>query len=140
MKAGRGFAILSAIFILVVLASLGAFVVTISTNQQVGSALDIQGARAYQAARAGLEWGLYRQLRAGSCAGASSFVPGAASLSGFTVTVTCTAVPDPGGFSGPTVYSVDAVACNQPNAAEPLCPNTVNPGTQYVERRLAVSF
>jgi hypothetical protein len=87
----RGFAIVSAIFILVVLAALGAFMVTISSSQQVGSALDVQGVRAYQAARAGIEWGLYRQLRDESCSSATSFSPAASSLSGFTVSVACTA-------------------------------------------------
>lgn len=61
----RGFAIVSAIFILVVLAALGAFIVNISTSQQIGSALDVQGVRAYQAAHAGIEWGLYRVTRDG---------------------------------------------------------------------------
>ena len=61
LRAGsRGFAIVSAIFILVVLGALGAFIVNVSTNQQIGSALDIQGVRAYQAARAGVEWGIYQ--------------------------------------------------------------------------------
>lgn len=140
MRTMRGFAMVSAIFILVVLAALGGFVVSLSSGQQVGGALDLQGVRAYQAARAGLEWGLYRQLRAGSCAGATSFAPAASSLAGFTVTVDCVATADPGGFSGPTVYTVTATSCNQPNAAEPLCPNTTTPGDLYVERRLSVSF
>ncbi|MBI5897663.1 MAG: agglutinin biogenesis protein MshP [Rhodocyclales bacterium] len=140
MKRRRGFAMVSAIFILVVLAALGGFVVSLSSGQQVGAALDLQGVRAYQTARAGLEWGLYRQLRAGSCAGATSFAPAASSLAGFTVTVDCVATADPGGFSGPTVYTVTATACNQPNAAEPLCPNITTPGDLYVERRLSVSF
>ena len=60
-----GFAIVSAIFILVVLAALGAFILNISTSQHIGSALDVQGIRAYQAARAGIEWGLYRVKRDG---------------------------------------------------------------------------
>lgn len=140
MRPVRGFAMVSAIFILVVLAALGGFIVSISSGQQVGAALDLQGVRAYQAARAGLEWGLYRQLRAGSCAGATSFAPAASSLAGFTVTVDCVATTDPGGFSGPTVYTVTATACSQPNVAEPRCPNTATPGDLYVERRLSVSF
>lgn len=61
----RGFTIVSAIFILVVLAALGAFIVNVSTNQQIGSALDVQGVRAYQAARAGIEWGIYKVTRDG---------------------------------------------------------------------------
>jgi MSHA biogenesis protein MshP len=96
----RGFAIVSAIFILVVLAALGAFIVTVFGNQQAGSALDVLGVRAYQAARAGIEWGLYKQLQTvpASCAATSSFTPAAPSLSGFAVTVICTAsVPACGG-------------------------------------------
>lgn len=138
MKRVGGFAIVSAIFILVVLAALGAFIVSISGSQQIGSALDVEGVRAYQAARAGLEWGLHRQLRSGSCVGAASFAPTASTLAGFTVTVICTATPDPGGHGGPTVYSITATACNQPDGG--ACPNTANPGPFYVERRLEVMF
>lgn len=57
-----GFTMISAIFILVVLAGLGVFVANLSSTQQLASAQDLQGARAYQAARAGIEWGLYRVL------------------------------------------------------------------------------
>ncbi|MDP1527277.1 MAG: hypothetical protein Q8M20_15840 [Rhodocyclaceae bacterium] len=58
----RGFAIASAIFILVVLAALAAFIVSVTATQSLTFAQDIQGARAYQAARAGAEWGIARWL------------------------------------------------------------------------------
>ena len=134
----RGFAIVSAIFILVVLAALGAFVVNISTNQQIGSALDVQGVRAYQAAKAGIEWGLWQQLRNAPCAAVTttSFIPSAPTLSGFTVTVTCTATP--GTNNGPTVYTLTSTACNQPAAG--ACPNTAPTGFNYIERRMDVSL
>lgn len=137
-KRMRGFALVSAIFILVVLAALGAFIVNISTSQHIGSALDVQGVRAYHAARAGIEWGLYRQLQGASCAGATSFSPTASTLSSFTVTVTCTATPDTSG--GPTIYTVQSTACSQPNVAEPKCPNITDPGPLYIERRIDVAF
>lgn len=136
MRTPRGFAILSAIFILVVLAALGAFILSVSSSQQMGSALDVQGARAYQAARAGIEWGLYRQLQQGNCAAATSFVPAGAMLAGFTVTVTCAATVDANG--GPTTYSLASTACSEPNGG--ACPNTANPGPTYVERRLEATF
>lgn len=136
MKNSGGFALFSAIFILVVLAALGAFILNISSSQQIGSALDVQGVRAYQAARAGVEWGLYRQLQGGSCVATTNFVPTAATLAGFTVSVTCVGTPDANG--GPTIYTVTATACSQPNAG--ACPNTVNPGALYIERRLTVTF
>jgi MSHA biogenesis protein MshP len=131
-----GFAIVSAIFILVVLAALGAFILSISTSQQMGSMLDVQGVRAYHAARTGIEWGLYRQLRDGSCPGTgapTSFSPAAATLSGFTITVTCSAAADT--HDGPTVYTIISTACNSAGS----CPSAA-PGTLYVERRLEVSF
>ena len=154
----HGFAIVSAIFILVVLAALGAFIINISSSQQIGSALDVQGARAYQAARAGIEWGLFQaqatpaynfsygtpavavgnapsNLRA--CPPSpSSFQPVGASFVGMTVTVVCTATVDASG--GPTVYAMTSTACSP--ASSGSCPNTTAPGALYVERRLAVTF
>ncbi len=57
-----GFAIVSAIFILVVLAALAGFIVSTTTTQNLSFAQDIQGTRAYQAARAGTEIGIARWL------------------------------------------------------------------------------
>ncbi len=67
-----GFAAIAAIFVLVVLAALGAFMVTSSNTQQLTSALDVQGSRAYWAARAGLEWGLALAKTNGACPAATS--------------------------------------------------------------------
>ena len=39
-----GFAIVSALFILIALAALGAFIATVSSTQHAGSALDVDGA------------------------------------------------------------------------------------------------
>ena len=58
----RGFAIVSAIFLIVVLAALGVGIVVFSKAQQASSAYDVQGSRAYQAARAGIEWALYQRV------------------------------------------------------------------------------
>jgi MSHA biogenesis protein MshP len=65
-SAGAG--IVTAIFLLVVLAGLGVALVTIFTSQQQAIALDEQGVRAGQAARAGIEWGLFHRLRDTACA------------------------------------------------------------------------
>ena len=59
----RGFSIVSAIFILVILASMGAAMLTFSNVQQTTSTQDLQGIRAYQAARAGMERGINQVLR-----------------------------------------------------------------------------
>lgn len=93
----KGFSLVSAIFLVVVIAALGVFAVTLSTTQQQSSALDVLGARAYQAARAGVEWGAYQVISnpaAINCTtgGASNPVamPAAPStLAVFTVDVSC---------------------------------------------------
>jgi MSHA biogenesis protein MshP len=54
----HGFAAIAAIFLVVLMAALGSFMLSFSNTQQLSSAQDIQGSRAYWAARAGLEWGL----------------------------------------------------------------------------------
>ncbi len=131
----HGFTAVSAIFILVVLTALGAFILSVSTGQQIGSALDVQGVRVYEAARSGVEWGLYRQLRAGSCAASANMTPTAPTLAAYTVTVTCTATPGTNG--GPVTYTVQSTACNQPSGG--ACPNPT-PGNLYLERRLDVTF
>lgn len=150
----RGFAIVSAIFILVVLAALGAFIVNISTTQHIGSALDVQGVRAYQAARAGIEWGVFQvqssngfdyanpNTRTCPAAATSSFAPAGTTLSSFTITVTCNVTADAN--NGPSIYRLVATACSEPvagwTATTTACPNTANPGSMYIERRLEVLF
>jgi MSHA biogenesis protein MshP len=154
MKHGmRGFAIVSAIFILVVLAALGAFMVSISSSQHIGSALDVQGVRAYQAARAGIEWGLFQvnatpaynfsygtpATAVGAAAPnsrACTTASGSFDTLGFRVTVACVATVD--GSGGPTLYMLTATACDQPTAG--ACPNTTNPNSLYIERRLVATF
>lgn len=56
----RGFSLVTAIFLLVVLGTLGTLMVTFFAAQQQSSALDVMGSRAYQAARAGVEWAAYQ--------------------------------------------------------------------------------
>src|SRR5437899_3676273 len=74
-RRSAGVGLVTAIFLLVVLAGLGGAMVALSAAQQSSSALDVEGARAYQAARAGIEWGLYQNLRTAGrqCLPASSF-------------------------------------------------------------------
>lgn len=126
-----GFAMISAIFILVVLAALGAFGVGISTMQHMSSALDVEGARALHAARAGLDWAAYRVTRGGVCDSRSDTLPAtASSLQGLTVSVSCSK-------SG-IYYRLLATACNQPNGG--LCPNTASPSNTYVERQVEMTI
>lgn len=132
MKRSPGFALPTAIFLVVILAALGGFILTVSSLQHRGLALDIQGARALQAAKAGVEYGAFQALVNTSCPAAASFSPGS-TLAAFTVTVTCAAaLPDEAGTVKP-IYTLLATACNQPVGG--ACPNAA-PGENYVERQL----
>lgn len=87
----QGFLLPAAIFILVILASLGAYALNITSIQQATSTQDIQGSRAYQAARAGAEWATYqvltpRTVTLANCPASSSNL----TIDSFSVTVSCT--------------------------------------------------
>lgn len=131
MNGQRGFSIITAIFLVVVLAALGAFAVSMFRVQQTSAAFDELGARAYQAAQAGIEWGAWQVLRGpGTCAAAtgSPALPG--SLSPFTVTVACASTTHTEAGTPVTIYRLTATACNQAP-----CPNPA-PGVDYVERQV----
>lgn len=139
-----GFSIVSAVFLLVVLAALGAAILNLSRAQQATSAMDVQGARAYQAARAGVEWGLFRRLQSGGSycnpgpATDSFALPAGTTLSQWTVTVVCTRTAGP--VAELDRYQIIATACNQPAAGTtPSCPNQ-NDSPDYVQRKVQVEF
>ena len=131
-KGQSGFAIVSALFILIALAALGAFIATVSSTQHVGSALDVDGARAYQAAHAGAEWGVARAL-ASNCATTTNV----GTLNGMSITVTCARVAN-GNASEVglnAIYAIDSTSCNLPVAG--ACPGAAG-SRSYVERRISV--
>ncbi len=121
-----GFAAIVAIFLLVVLAALGAFMVTISGSQQLSAAQDVQGSRAYWAARAGLEWSL------GSLAAtpaACPTPPAPFTVDGFTLAVSCSASSFDEGGATRLIYSLRSVATAGGSPG----------GVGYVERSLSAS-
>jgi len=85
MKAARGFSLPTAIFLLVILSLLGAFMLSMSTTQSITSAQDLQGARAYRAARGGIEWALFNLNGAPACPSALTTL----AIDGFSVALTC---------------------------------------------------
>jgi len=139
-----GFTLVSVVFILVVLAALGAALASISVRQQMGSAAEVESVRALQAARAGMEWAAFQVLRvpappaaAPACFGTTSFT--AAGLSNFTVTVSCTRTPGSGtvsdGATNLAFFQLVANACNAPSSG--ACPAAGTLSATYVERQLA---
>lgn len=97
MRSLRGFGLPAAIFLLVILSLLGAFMVSLSTSQSITSAQDVQGVKAYRAARAGIERALFSlKAPATDC----SAVPASLTIDGFIVAISCSAAThDEGGVS-----------------------------------------
>jgi len=134
----RGFSLITAIFLLVVLASLGAVMMTFFTAQQQSSALDVMGARAYQASRAGVEWGAYQVLQNSGVGFALACRAGAAgpspvalanTLAGFSVNVLCNSAAASEAGATVTIYQITSTA-KQGTVATP----------DYVERQMSVTI
>ena len=104
LKNNNGFTLVQAIFILVVLALLGVAMMRLIGVQSSTSVFALQGARAYQAARSGLEWG-------GAQASAGNSCNGTMMVENFTVNVTCSNQQFTEGPIGPyDVYRISAIA------------------------------
>jgi len=84
-------ALISAIFLIVVLAALGLYAVRIGGSEQQTANASLLNSRAAAAALSGLEYASYKAAPAGggpAVCGNQTLNPGGA-LAGFTVTVTC---------------------------------------------------
>ena len=139
----RGFGAIMAIVVVVMMASLAAGLARIGMAQQLGSAQDVQSARAWAAARAGIEWGLFRALSSTTPADAWKTCSSLAqtldlsATTGFYVTVSCDSAVYNEGESAPgtpnvvRVFRIEATACNSATS----CPDPVAAtGAGYVER------
>lgn len=149
----QGFAVVAAIVVLVMLAGMAAYLASISSAQHASVGLDIQGGRALQAARSGMDWGISRVINEPAAFGVDALGPtscitGARTVNlstgsggdlpayaGLRVSVTCRASTFTDGVALIS-YSLTATACNRPNAAG-SCPNTNDPGADYIERRVS---
>lgn len=125
----HGAALVSAIFLLVVLAALGAYMITVSGVQQTTTSRAVISARAYFAARAGLEWGIHRTVSPAFVSGApcpatATFTPAGFGFDDVVVTVECSLTQySPG--TPTNIYVLTSTARHG------------SAGTQeYVERRL----
>jgi MSHA biogenesis protein MshP len=87
-RRASGFTLITAIFLLVVVAGLVVYVTNIGVAQQTTVVYGLQGARAIQAARSGIEWGIYQSTVNGVCAGSTTI--NNAAFAGFSVELLCT--------------------------------------------------
>jgi MSHA biogenesis protein MshP len=140
----RGFSLVAAIFLLVVLALLGALIASVTGMQQASGQLDLLGVRAYHSARAGMEWAVHQALDPNhvitdcsmpSCPASPTNLSMGGSLTGFTVRVECTQEADTTESNrNVRVFRIVATACDQPSGVPATCPNA--PASNGVERRL----
>jgi MSHA biogenesis protein MshP len=123
----RGFAAIAAVFLIVVLAALGAFMVTFSNTQQFTSAQDLQGTRAYWAARAGLEWGIGSVNATPVCPTS----PTTLTIDSFSVVITCTNQTYTEALATPNIFQLTSVAHSA---------GTTVGSVGYIERSLSASM
>jgi MSHA biogenesis protein MshP len=110
MNRQQGFSMVMAIFILVVMGLLGGYMVRLSGVQQVTAIYALQGARAYLAAKAGLEWAVARINNGGSCTEVNAQTALTfADINGFTVKLTCTTSTYTEGDKAPVVYQINSL-------------------------------
>jgi MSHA biogenesis protein MshP len=136
----NGFTLLSAIFILTVLAALGTYAATLAITQHRTSLQDAMGTRALQAARAGIEWGLFQILQGPNGGGIACDANGApnavvlpavaATLTSFSVNVSCQRfAPVMEGQATTTIYRLVSTATSGAAVG----------AADYVERRITVT-
>lgn len=97
----RGLSLVTAIFLLLLLAGLAALMANILSATHLNLAADIGGSRAYQAARGGVEWGMFGLDANGQSAALPTCSKAAGTLNaipGYRVDVACAAFPSDTAF------------------------------------------
>lgn len=132
-----GFAAIAAIFLVVALAALGGFMITLSNTQQLTSAQDYQGSRAYWAARGGLEWAIAGVVATAPVAPATlpqATCPTTApptAVDDFALVITCTAQTFSEAGSAINIFQLTSVASSS---------GTTVGGLGFVERSVSASI
>lgn len=121
-----GFTLIAAIFLLVVVAVLVVYIANIRVVQQTTLLYGVQGARANQAARSGIEWGIHQSIVNGICAASTSFTN--AAFTGFNIEVQCNRTTHTEGAVAIDTYSLIAIASSGSYGS-----------LDYVQRRIQAS-
>lgn len=103
-RANSGFSLITAIFILVIVATLAVFMVTIGTVQQQTSVLSILSTRALFAADSGVQWAIHSVLTNSNCSAfPANYVLNGGSSNGYQIKATCVATTY---MESPDTYNV----------------------------------
>jgi len=139
-----GFSLISAIFLLVILTALGSYMVSIAGTSRAASSAALQGARAYQAARSGIDWAVFLISQANNpinqatarnvcnnIINANSFTHNVMGLTNFTVNTNCSFTPhSEQGSDNVTVYTLTSVASSGGSYGD----------TDFVQRRISATI
>lgn len=120
----RGVSLVSAIFLLVVLAALGFSAARIGALQQQTVTSGLRATQAFQAARSGIAWAAHRAVSAGWC-GATTINLTEVGTAGFSVQIQCAQSVHTEGAATINVYVIDVLA-----------ESGLYGGPDYVSRRL----
>ena len=136
-SAARGFSLVSAIFLLLILAALGIFMLSIYTSQRTIANQDVRGA--YQAAKAGIEAATFAILTPENAAVVNTIFNGCTAgmavptfggaLSGFNVTVDCQLTTQTEGENTIRVYQITSTGSSG-----------TAPSSDFVERQISASI
>jgi MSHA biogenesis protein MshP len=88
----RGVALMSAVFVIVILSLVAVYIVGLSIMSSASANLFVQGTRAYYAAQSGLEWASQQASTGGACANcaaSTTFAFSQPALTGYSAKVTC---------------------------------------------------
>ena len=107
-----GFSLITAIFLLVVVAGLVASMVGLNIGQQATVTKAVLGARGLQAAKAALEYGIFQALNSGSCNPTDTITFSAAepALQDYSVALTCVVTTHPEATTNVDFYRLTATA------------------------------
>jgi len=104
-----GIALVNALFLLVVLGLLAAFMVTMTLTQRATSSKSAASTGVYYGAKAGLEWGIQQAVATGACAPSTVINLAGPGLDGVRAAVGCSA-SEHGAGSGNFVYYITSWA------------------------------
>jgi MSHA biogenesis protein MshP len=111
LKDRTGFTLIQVVFALVVLSLLGVAMMRLIGVQSTTSVMAVQGARAYQAARSGLEWGAARVVPVDDVVINDDDCSGSFSVDNFQVEVECSVESFTEGTANTyEIYKINATA------------------------------
>jgi MSHA biogenesis protein MshP len=139
LRRTKGFALMLAVFMLVTLAAIALYILTISAGQVQAVTQEEQGARAYQAARTGIDWGAYQVLINSNCPASTTLTlpqSGLAAVNFFAIVSCATVGVETEAGTSITIYQLTSKGCSQ----NPCVTLGTDPGPMYVERELSLTL